>query len=357
MMIKLDSHKGFRQRLIMSTLCGKPLRIDNIRTDDDNPGLKDYEASFLRLLEKVTNGSNIEINYSGTSIVYRPGVIVGGKIEHDCGPSGRSIGYFLEALVPLAPFSKHPFQITLQGVTNDNSDISVDIIRTVTLRHLKQFGVEENLELKITKRGAPPLGGGEVYFRCPTVRQLSPIRFLEEGRIKRIRGIAYSARVSPQTTNRVVEAARSVLNRYIPDIYIYTDAYKGAESGKSPGYGLSLVAESTTDALVSAEQFAGPGETPEDLGVRVARMLLAEIQDGGCVDSLHHSLYLLWMVLCPEDVSKLRIGKLTPFCIDFLRDIRTFFNVTFKIQPDPTNHTILLTCLGTGFINVSKKTN
>ncbi|KAJ9071638.1 hypothetical protein DSO57_1035079 [Entomophthora muscae] len=231
-MIKLESHIGFRQRLIMATLSGKPIRIDKIRPDDDNPGLREYEASFLRLIEKLTNGSTIEINYTGTSIVYRPGVIVGGKIEHDCGPSGRSIGYFLEAIIPLAPFSKLPFQISLQGVTNDNADISVDLIRTVSLRHLKRFGIEDNVELKINKRGAPPLGGGEVYFSCSTIRQLKPIRVLEEGRIKRIRGIAYSTRVSPQTTNRVVEAARSVLNRYIPDIFIVTDAYKKNESGK-----------------------------------------------------------------------------------------------------------------------------
>jgi RNA 3'-terminal phosphate cyclase-like protein len=30
----------------------------------------------------------------------------------------------------------------------------------------------------------------------------------------------------------MVDAARSVLNRYIPDIYLYTDVYKGEESGK-----------------------------------------------------------------------------------------------------------------------------
>jgi RNA 3'-terminal phosphate cyclase-like protein len=71
-----------------------------------------------------------------------------------------------------------------------------------------------------------------VIFSCPNVRQLKPVQFTDEGRIKRIRGIAYCTRVSPQTANRIVESARSVLNRYIPDVYIYTDVYKGAESGK-----------------------------------------------------------------------------------------------------------------------------
>ena len=30
----------------------------------------------------------------------------------------------------------------------------------------------------------------------------------------------------------MIEAARSVLNRYIPDIYLFSDVYKGEDSGK-----------------------------------------------------------------------------------------------------------------------------
>lgn len=32
--------------------------------------------------------------------------------------------------------------------------------------------------------------------------------------------------------NRLVESARGVLNQFLPDIYIYTDHMKGANSGK-----------------------------------------------------------------------------------------------------------------------------
>ena len=54
----------------------------------------------------------------------------------------------------------------------------------------------------------------------------------DPGRIKRIRGIAAVTRVSPQTSNRLVESSRSVLNTFIPDIYIYSDVFKGEEAGK-----------------------------------------------------------------------------------------------------------------------------
>lgn len=122
-------------------------------------------------------------------MTYQPGIIRGGTIEHECNLN-RSIGYYLEPLICLAPFSKLMLKITLTGITNDSKDISVDLLRTVTVKLLKLFKIEEGVELKIKKRGAAPLGGGEVYFQCPIVSNIPAIQFTDEGRIKKIRGIA-----------------------------------------------------------------------------------------------------------------------------------------------------------------------
>lgn len=64
------------------------------------------------------------------------------------------------------------------------------------------------------------------------------------------------AQVPPQNTNRMVDAARGVLNQLLADVYIFTDAMSGAAAGASPGYGLTLVAETTTGCLISAEAAA-----------------------------------------------------------------------------------------------------
>ena len=66
------------------------------------------------------------IDLLGTSVTFKPGVMLGGSIQHDC-PNSRAIGYFLEPLIALAPFGKHPLQLTLNGITNDNIDVSVCI--------------------------------------------------------------------------------------------------------------------------------------------------------------------------------------------------------------------------------------
>ncbi len=164
--------------------------------------------------------------------------------------------------------------------------------------------------------------------------------------IKRIRGVAYSTRVSPHTSNRMVEHARSVLNAFIPDVYIFTDHFKGAEGGKSPGFGLSLTAITTEGVKYSVEGAANIKSLPEDLGNAVARMLCEEISRGGCVDTSHQPLTCLLMALGPEDVSRVRVGKLSDTTILLLRLLKDFFGTVFKVVPDPESKTIILSCLG-----------
>ncbi|KAF9265455.1 18S rRNA biogenesis protein [Marasmius fiardii PR-910] len=353
--VHYSGHQHLRNRLVLSILSGKPVRIDKIRSDDHNPGLRDFEVSLLRLLESVTNGTVIEISVTGTALLLKPGIISGGPVVHDC-PLSRSVGYFLEPVILLSPFAKRPLQLTLRGITTDDKDLSVDLIRTVTLPHLQLFGISDGVELRIKKRGAPPSGGGEVQFLCPIAKQLKTLNFVEPGRIKRIRGIAHAVRVNPQFSNRMIEASRSLLNRYIPDIYLYSDVYKGDDSGKSPGYALSLVAESTTSALYCAESISQPGVAPEDIALQGTRALLDEIQKGGCVDQKHQSLVLIMMVLGSEDVGRCRMSLPTARSIQLLRDIRDFFGTSFKVVPvdSADSQQFMYSCYGTGYVNANR---
>ncbi|MCO5572838.1 hypothetical protein L7F22_026597 [Adiantum nelumboides] len=365
--VQLRGAQQFRHRLVLSTLTGNPVRITDIRTDDAAPGLRDYEASFLRLLEKISNGCVVEINETGTKLRYKPGLLAGGRgLVHNCGTS-RAIGYFLEPLIILGLFGKSPLSITLQGITNDSKDPCVDTFRITTLPLLKHFGIPiEDVELKITTRGAPPEGGGEVHLKVPILLNcLTAVSWIDEGMVKRIRGVAYSTRVSPQMSNRMVDSARGVLNHFLPDVYIFTDHYSGKGSGNSPGYGITLVAETTTGCLISAEAVTHDVKQvdnekqspllPEDLGTHASRLLLEEIKQGGVVDSTHQGLLFLFCALCPEDVCKVRVGKLTPSAIRVLRLIKEFLNVQFSIKPDPATETVILVCVGSGYRNLTRK--
>lgn len=345
-LLRFTGHRNFRQRLILSLVSQRPVRIDSIRPDSSSPGIRDFEANFLRLIEKVTNGSHVEISYTGTSVLLKPGVIAGGKVVHDCSLT-RGIGYWLEWMVVLAPFAKKELHLTLRGVTNMDGDLGVDTIRTVTLPHLTLFlpldslsTLASSLELRIAKRGSAPLGGGEVHFRCPIIKHLTTLNFTAPGRIKKIRGIATSTRVSPQMANRLIDAARGVLGRYIPDLYLFADVYRGEDSGKSPGFAITLLATSTTGAIYSAESASKPTDPglPEDLALSAAKMLLNEIAQRGCIDRAHQPLTLFLMALSPQDVAKCTMATPTANAIQMMRDLKEALGVSFKISPSTDNN-------------------
>jgi RNA 3'-terminal phosphate cyclase-like protein len=56
-----------------------------------------------------------------------------------------------------------------------------------------------------------------------------------------------------------------------------------------------------------------------------------------------------------EDVSKVKLGKLSPFTVNFLRDMRDFLGVTFKLKPNDEDGTVNAACIGTGYTNTAKK--
>mmetsp|Transcript_14571 Transcript_14571/g.40490 ORF Transcript_14571/g.40490 Transcript_14571/m.40490 type:complete len:411 (-) Transcript_14571:66-1298(-) len=397
-----DGAVQFRQRIVVSLLSHRPLLIRNIRADDlQNPGLKEYEASFLRLIDQITNGSKMEINSTGTQLRFQPGGLMGGDIHHDC-PNSRSIGWFVEGILPLAPFGKENLEVTFTGITDGLCEVdpSVDYWKRSTGQLFRAFGIgvdddeDEKPEIEILQRAAAPTTSvenstmasnnlsnynGKVRLTCPIVKQsLTSIDWIDPGRIKRIRGNAISCKiVSSSMAARVAYSAKGVFHRLLPDVWIHTDVHtpKRNRCGPNPGMMMVVTSESDTGVTLTAEccmthhnqqhqqqqhtsknkaSNTRGAELPEDLGKRGAYMLLEEIRRGGCIDTSSQSLAFLWMALTPEDVSRIRVGTLSQYSIETLRLIKQAFDVEFKVTPDMETKTVLLSCLGTGYRNMAK---
>ena len=64
-----------------------------------------------------------------------------------------------------------------------------------------------------------------------------------------------------------------------PDLLqVYTDVFKGKTSGLSAGFALTLVAETTSGALLSAEAVGAGGVLPEEVGTQAAEALLQQVR-------------------------------------------------------------------------------
>jgi RNA 3'-terminal phosphate cyclase-like protein len=414
-----DGAVQFRQRIAVSLLSHRNLLLRNIRNDAEaadvmgggdgsSIGLRDYEVSFLRLIDALTNGTVIEINNTGTQLRFRPGTLIGGvlSVPHQCPNSNsRSVSWFLEGLWPILPFCKEAVSLTLVGITEGRcrQDASVDYWKNNLPSVLRQFGIDTittstagststtctttttnnnqdffdagagGFSLRILNRSCD--GDGRVHVTCPIVRTaLTPIDWTDMGRYKRIRGLVKSANASQ--TARVAYAAKGVLQQLLPDVWIHTERIArttmmtarnddevedaNATADVTSRLTVTLTVESTTACTFTTETAADRRALPEDVGHVAAAHLLHTLhaQGGGVVDGGGITpLVLLYMCLTPEDVSRVRCGALSPYTIASLRLYHEAFGVEFKITPEygaTTTKTVLLSCLGTGYRNMAR---
>ena len=97
----------------------------------------------------MTNGTEININKTGTRLILKPGIIDsadGMPIEHNCNLA-RSITYYLECLIFLGVFGKTTLNLTLNGNTDDEIDQSIDSFKSFILHILNQFGAGNTIDL------------------------------------------------------------------------------------------------------------------------------------------------------------------------------------------------------------------
>lgn len=393
--LTFTGHRYLVQRLILATLTGRPVRISQIRSKDVNPGLRPHEVSFIRLLDAVTNGSTIEFSYTGTTLVYRPGLIAGsapgyganihGVLKHEVPRECvRGISYFLIPLCMLAPFAKNKVNVMFTGpgvitsATPATGDVSVDTVRTAVLPLYAQFGIQADIELRVLRRSNPGPGGrgggGEVQLVFGhQVRLPKTVHLLNPGRVKKIRGVAYTTGTSGANNARMIEKARGVLNPFVADTYIFSDVSSAPlvpwPTKENPdnkrkigvGFGISLVAESSTGMLYSADVASPPqgGVPAEDIGAQCAYQLLEAIERGGCVSSIAAPTMLTLMAMGSEDVGRLQMGRDVVGSEDVIqlsRDLRAFGASGWGLR-DAGNEEgdIVVSIVGRGVGNVGRK--
>lgn len=392
--LRFTTHKSLTQRLVLSTLTGRPIHISQIRSSSpSHPGLAPHEISFLRLLDSITNGSQLQISYTGTTFTYVPGLITGsvvnsGDVVKCVLPEScrRGVSWFLVPLCMLAPFSKAPVNVRFEGegvITSatETGDISVDSVRTAILPLYEQFGIlSARLELRVLQRSCAGPGGkgggGVVELRFGSQVRLPKTLHMNRnpGRVRRVRGVAYCTGVSASGNSRMIHAAREVLNPLVGDVHVaaqYDQAPLVSSGDKSDpgkmrrtgvGFGLALIAESNAEGVIYSADVAAPssgGVTPEDIGKMCAYQLLENISQGGCVTRVGIGTVLMLMAMGSEDVGRVRLGSDVVGTEDVIilgRDLKKFGASSWGMRDaEDETRDIIVSVKGAGVGNVGRK--
>nr|CAD1816841.1 unnamed protein product [Ananas comosus var. bracteatus] len=229
--MRLRGSRHLRQRLVLATLTATPIVVEEIHSDDT------FRAATPRGLPLPPPRED-----------HRP-LVRRVRRKRD-GVAIQARG-FDRGKEPRARLRFEPLDRVLPRAADTFGAIREEAL---------SIRLKEGLELKIESRGAPPLGGGEVLLRVPIIpNTLTATHWVDEGMM-----------------------------------FIFSPIIDLVGWGRSPGYGISLVAETTTGCLISADitSFKKVDEmdedieekpevkTPEDIGVEVASMLLGEIKRG-----------------------------------------------------------------------------
>ena len=261
-------------------------------------------------------------------------------------------------------------------------DISVDSVRTALLPLYEPFGIlASKLELRVLQRSCAGQGGkgggGVVELRFGSqIKGLPKTVHLNRspGRVKRIRGVAYATGVSASHNARMIHSARGVLNPLVGDIHVaaqYDQAplvssndktNPGGKKRTGVGFGLSLIAECSSDGVIYSADMAAPSEggvAPEDIGLQCAYQLLEIIFQGGCVTKAAAPTVLTLMAMGSEDVGRVRLGREvvgTEDVVGLARDLRKFGASSWGLRDvgEDDSQDIIVSVKGTGVGNVGR---
>lgn len=154
---------------------------------------------------------------------------------------------------------------------------------------------------------------------------------MEKGYIKRIRGICSGSKISTSILNEVKDQCKNIFLNYIPDVWIYTDYFKGDKSSLSPGYSLALKAETTTGGIITFDSCYEVGTT-EAFTEKTCNQFLDEIEHSGIFSTNYQWFLLTLMALSEKKTSSVKLGRISPYTVECLRIIKDFFGVIFEIE-------------------------
>jgi len=229
----------------LSVLLNKPIRINSIRANKKDGGLKAQHLTGIKLLADMSNGQSTGDEIKSKTVIFIPQKLTAGRYVCDTKTAG-SVCLMIQSALPCMIFSNNQSFIKLKGGTNATYAPQIDYFQMVFMPIAKKFGIK--VELEILKRGYYPRGGGEVNLKTFPVKNLNPIIIRDFGKLKRIFGRVFVAGFLPiKIAETMSTESKKLLKSFYDNIKIDIEVVKEPNhTCIGNGTGLILLAETDT---------------------------------------------------------------------------------------------------------------
>lgn len=278
-----------RDAVPFSILMGEGIRLFNIRTKRDKPGLRPQHLKAMEAAAQICGGFLEGGAVGSKEIRFEPGrKIKGGRFQWDIGTAGSTAMLAL-CVIPLALFADKPSLYIVTGGLFQDFAPSLFHLEHVLLPVLRNMGAQ--IEVKIIQPGYVPRGGGMIEVKVLPVREpLAPLNLTTSGRLLDLRGIALSSMLKERrVSERMANACNEVLRKegHVAQIEVRNDTRESPAFQRpslQPGAALAVWARTDTGCLIGADMAGAPKRTAEFIGESTARMLLEDLDSKGTTD-------------------------------------------------------------------------
>jgi RNA 3'-terminal phosphate cyclase (ATP) len=284
-----------RTALALSTLTGKPFRVDKIRHNRPMPGLKPQHVSCIDALKQLAHARAEGAQPGSVALEFMPGRIEGQGIFIDIGTAG-SITLLLQSLLLPCLFAAAPVKIIIKGGTDTKWSIPVDYLDRVILPYFNKFAA---CSINDIKRGYYPKGQGALDMTISPRFHMNDFKNVSELAAYLKKAVAKISLVArPQVTEI---RGKSSASEHLKGAKVAQRQAQGAAAVLQHNYSVAITCEYQDTAsagsvitlwtaskensgIVAADALGEKGLRAEKVGAAAAQKLLAVLNSNAAVD-------------------------------------------------------------------------
>ncbi len=273
----------------LAVLTGRAVRLVNIRSRRDKPGLRPQHLKALQACAVLSSGQLKGAHAGIKEVVFIPGnTLPGGEYHFDVGTAGSAVMLAM-ALIPLGMYAKKTVSLVLRGGLFQDFAPTALYLEHVLARALFSMGI--NIQVNIDRPGYVPRGEGCIMCTVHPVDQApGPFEAVHPGRPEMIRGVALCSHLKGRkVAMRMKEAcARRLLKQglssSIEEVYDEQEAPAYKDPAAQAGACLAIWSSLGRGCLLGADMAGAPGRSSEEIGKKTAGRFLDDLSKNAGVD-------------------------------------------------------------------------